>query len=158
MRAQESIRAVLYRCCRALDRADPELLATVYHPDATEVHGDYSGAAAGFRERALRNVERRFEVMRHSLGTIIIELVGDTAYSEAYFVASCVLRERSDGQKMLTELHGRYLDVFEVRDGEWRIASRVVVKDFRDVRAITDPVENYPLAQWGPADPSYLRN
>lgn len=153
--AREQILSVLVRCCRALDRADAELLTTVYHPDAVEIHGDYTGSAEGFRARAIRNVQERFEVMRHSLGTVVIDIDGDHAHAESYFVASCVLRERSEGQRMLSELHGRYLDRFECRGAEWRIAKRVVVKDFRDVRPIADPVERYPLAQWGREDPSY---
>lgn len=155
---REEITRVLYRVCRGLDRADAELYASGYHPDATEVHADYSGTAVGFRERALRRVPVRFEVMRHALDTITIEISGDRAHVESYVTAECVLRVRRDGQKMVTELHGRYVDLFERRNGEWRIAHRVVVKDYRDVRPINDPPEQYPLAQWGTDDPSYARD
>lgn len=154
---RDEITRVLYRICRGLDRADADLYASGYHPDATEVHADHSGSAADFRERALRRVPVRFEVMRHALDTITIEISGERAHVESYVTAECVLRERHDGRKVVTTLHGRYVDLFERRNGEWRIAHRVVVKDFRDVRPIDDPPEQYPLAQWGTGDPSYAR-
>lgn len=154
---REEITQVLHRLCRGLDRADARLCASCYHPDATEVHGDWCGSAAGFYERALGRIPDRYEVMRHSLSTITIELDGDRAHVESYVTAACVLRERRAGRKIVSVLHGRYVDLFERRAGEWRIAHRVVVKDYRDVRAIDDPAEQYPLAEWGPADPSYLR-
>lgn len=154
---RDEITRVLYRVCRGLDRADAGLYAGGYHPDATEVHADYSGTAAGFRERALRRVPVRFEVMRHTLDTITIEISGERAHVESYVTAECVLRERRAGRKVVSTLHGRYVDLFERRNGEWRISHRVVVKDFRDVRPLDDPPEQYPLAQWGTGDPSYAR-
>src|SRR5262249_46053549 len=68
---REAIRSLLSRFCRAIDRRDAELLATVYWDDAYEWHGAYRGPAAGFREMATKG-PGGFEVMRHSLGTINI--------------------------------------------------------------------------------------
>src|SRR5215467_9672834 len=111
---REAIRLVLYRYCRAIDRRDGPLLDSVYWEDAYEWHGGYRGSAAGFRDLAMHG-PGLFEVMRHSLGTINIDLEGDLAYSEAYFVATGVLRERRDGERMLRVYEGRYIDKFERR-------------------------------------------
>ena len=152
---RDAIRDVLNRYCRSIDRADAAALASAYHPDAQETHGNHTGDAAAFRSRAVRNTQERFLRMHHSLGTINIDLAGDVAYSEAYFAAGCVLRPAQDHKPMITVLHGRYLDRFERRDGAWKIAKRTVVKDYRDVRAVDDPPEQYPLGDWGALDPLY---
>jgi hypothetical protein len=151
---REAIRSVLYRYCRAIDRRDAPLLESVYWDGANEWHGGYRGSAAGFRELAMQG-PGSFEVMRHSLGTINIDLDGDVAYSEAYFVASGVLRERRDGERMLRVHEGRYLDKFERRRGEWRITRRTVVKDFIDLRPLTEPDEPYPPSEPGRGDLVY---
>src|SRR5262249_18411221 len=113
--------------------------------------------AAGFREVAV-NGPGSFEVMRHSLGTINIDLAGDVAYSEAYFVASGVLRERTDGERMLRVHEGRYIDRFERRGREWRIMRRTVVKDFIDLRRLAEPDEPYPASEPGRGDLVYHRD
>jgi hypothetical protein len=154
---REAIRSVLYRYCRAIDRRDAPLLESVYWDGAYEWHGGYRGPAAGFRELAMHG-PWSFEVMRHSLGTINIDLDGDLAYSEAYFVASGVLRERRDGQRMLRVHEGGYIDTFERRGDEWRIIRRTVVKDFIDLRPLTEPDEPYPASEPGRGDLVYQRH
>jgi hypothetical protein len=37
------IHEVLTRYCRGIDRCDAELLESVYHPDATDNHGQFVG-------------------------------------------------------------------------------------------------------------------
>jgi ketosteroid isomerase-like protein len=144
---REAIRCLLYRFCRAIDRRDAELLATVYWDDASEWHGAYRGPAAGFRELATGG-PGGFEVMRHTLGTINVDLAGDHASSEAYFVASGVPRAHHGEPRMLRVHEGRYLDELERRGGEWRIVHRTVVKDFIELRPLTEADEpEYAVAR-----------
>jgi hypothetical protein len=152
---KEAIRSVLFRYCRAIDRCDPELLATVYHPDATDDHGAYSGPAAGFIAWYLANAPRTLKTMQHSLGTILIELCGDVAVSEAYFTAKNLRRATTRTPELMDMLIGRYVDRFERRAGEWRIARRIVVKDFRDVRPVADEAEAYRASRQDRDDPLY---
>jgi hypothetical protein len=43
-----AITEVLHRCCRALDRMDPDLMDTVWHPDGTADYGPaFQGSASG---------------------------------------------------------------------------------------------------------------
>jgi hypothetical protein len=152
---KEAIRTVLGRFCRGVDRGDARALASVYHAGALEHHGDFAGSAADWMRLALDVAPQHFTVMHHSLGTSNIELMGDIAAVETYFSAGCVMRGETEGAPVATTIHGRYVDRFERRDGEWRIANRVVVKDFREVRQIDDPEEKYPLGRWGAGDPVY---
>jgi hypothetical protein len=153
----EAIRAVLGRYCRAIDRADAGLLATVFHPDATDDHGEFQGTAADFARWAMAEGPKRYQTMQHTLGTINIELDGDVAYTEAYFSNPGILRAPQDGQRMLSVLVGRYVDRLERRQGEWRIAARVVVKDYREVRPLSEADDLYKRAIQGPEDYVYRR-
>ena len=45
---KQSIREVLTRYCRAVDRMDRDLLISVYHPDAVDDHGFFVGAREDF--------------------------------------------------------------------------------------------------------------
>jgi SnoaL-like domain len=49
--AKLAITEVSYRCCRALDRMDPDLMDTVWHPDGTADYGPaFRGSASGLLE------------------------------------------------------------------------------------------------------------
>jgi SnoaL-like domain len=152
---REAIRCVIHRLARAVDRRDRAQLESCYHPDAMEDHGALVGTAARFCELA-STPPGIYERMHHNVGTIHIELDGDVARSEAYVCASGRLIERAaDGAVRTRSIYARYVDRFERRQGEWRIAQRIVVKDWTDVRAVTDPDEDYPLGQNGLDDIGY---
>jgi ketosteroid isomerase-like protein len=153
----EAIRAVLGRYCRAIDRADAGLLSTVFHEDATDDHGEFRGSAGDFAKWAMTEGPKRYQTMQHTLGTINIELDGDVAYTEAYFANPGVLRMPQGGEPMLSVLIGRYVDRLERRHGEWRIASRVVVKDYREVRPLHEADDLYKRSVQGPEDYVYRR-
>tara|TARA_B110000263_G_scaffold208841_1_gene190662 strand:+ start:709 stop:1185 length:477 start_codon:yes stop_codon:yes gene_type:complete len=124
---EEEIRRVLYTYCRGVDRADVEILRSVYHPDAIDDHGSFRLVAAEAIERIIESV-RRTKSSQHNLTNILVQVDGDYASSEAY--ANCQLLEYSPGGDRLRMLGLRYLDRFERRNGEWRIANRLVVHDW----------------------------
>lgn len=154
---REAIRCVIHRLARAVDRRDRAQLESCYHPDAMEDHGALVGAAARFCELA-STPPGIYEWIHHNVGTIHIELDGDVARSEAYVCASGRLIERApDGAVQSRTIYARCVDRFEKRHGEWRIAQRIVVKDWTDVRSVTDPDEDYPLGRNGREDISYTQ-
>jgi hypothetical protein len=123
---EAAIRKVLVRYSRAIDRMDWDLLRTCYHPDAVDDHGLYCGDVEGFID-LLREKLPRDESTTHFIGNQEIDVEGDVAYAET----ACIARHRQpavDG-KAASDYFGflRYCDRFERRDGEWRIAHRVVV-------------------------------
>ncbi|NGP07381.1 nuclear transport factor 2 family protein [Rhodococcus sp. 14C212] len=153
---RERIREILHLYCRAVDRGDRELLSSLYHPDAVDDHGSFVGSAEEFVEHAMAGVDTRYESTTHSLGTIIIDLDGDTAYTESYFTGMHLLKPNGENDRKLLTSVGRYVDRFERRNNEWRIASRVVVKTFRDVRTVTEPIgDRFVLGSRSRLDPAY---
>ncbi len=130
---EQAIRAVLANYCRAIDRMDHDLLRTVYHPDALDTGRPTtriptSGPVERFFATVAESDAVGLESSSIALCQTIFEFDGDVALTETYFVSFFRFR-REDG--VLQESHaGRYLDRFERRDGEWRIAHRHVVIDW----------------------------
>jgi hypothetical protein len=116
----------LHRYARGLDRRDEELLRSAYHPDATEDHaGAYVGGVDGLVEYLFR-VHERFAGYQRYVTNVSIQLDGDQAHGEAYFLS--VIHEGPHRPVALSG--GRYVDRFERRAGDWRIATRVVVLEW----------------------------
>lgn len=132
---REAIRECLYRYCRGVDRGDEIALRATYWDDATDRHGPYQGTASGFCDWAMSSRESAGRMI-HMIGNIMIELHGDHAVAESYFYAVQEDRKIAD-VPMEVVLHGRYIDRFERRVGEWKVAARTVVYDW----SRTKPVE-----------------
>ncbi len=130
IQAKDAIRTVIFTYCRAIDRCDTELLLSCYHPGAFDDHGNFKGAVEEFAPWVM-NLLATMERTTHSIHNMLIRVDGDTAKSEAYFVAY----HRIDDHDLM--VGGRYLDQFECRDVSWRIANRLVVIDWSQRFAAT---------------------
>ena len=136
---REAIRDVIYRYCRAVDRADVELLKSCYWSDGFDDHGFYGGNAHEFAE-FVGPLLRVTTSTTHSCSNPIIEIEGDKAYCETQVD---VLHRIVEGDDFINEWgQCRYLDIFEKRDGVWRIAVRTYAGDgmFWFTRHPEDPV------------------
>lgn len=122
---QNEIRDVYYRYCRGIDRRQYDLVRGCYHPDAIDDHGEYIGGVDGFIEHVERTIGRYDRTM-HFLGNILIDVDGDRARGEAYTMAYHHLPAGKKPERFFV-VALRYVDDFERRDGEWRIAHRVCV-------------------------------
>ena len=156
---REAIRDCIYRCCRGIDRVDEAALRSAYWPDAACRHGAHEGSGAEFVDWALAG-RRGGTRSIHLIGNILIELHGEVAAVESYFRTTLEGRDAQD-QPQETLLAGRYVDRFERRDGEWRVAARTVVYDW--VRHTRLPAEmtgaalgaRQPTGAHMPDDPLY---
>ena len=155
---REAIRDCLFRYSRAIDRCDMPLLATAYWPGAIDRHSGFTGTIEEFIAWA----EPRLRAIPHSvhmLGNILIRVDGDQARVETYFWSVNVLAEGDVREALVS---GRYLDRFERRDDEWRIAERLVVHDWFRESADTGDWSKGPfgwadleLGRAAPDDSSY---
>lgn len=137
---REAIRDCLYRYCRGIDRIDSELILSAYWPDASDEHGNFTGRTAQeFLDHAVP-ILRSIESTAHFIGNILIDIAGKEAFVETYIQAWHRMR-RPDGSCYDHASGSRFIDRMEKRADEWRIARRVVVRDwFRE----------YPEgAEWG---------
>ena len=128
---RHQIYQVLLRYCRGIDRADPELLRSVYHDGAASRHWsrEFSDAKTDFVEFAVRRIEGFGMVTQHHITNCLIEVDGDSASAETYLIALQPTRVE-DGTEVLSIIGGRYLDRFERRDGRWGLVKRSVVNDW----------------------------
>ncbi|HET8612091.1 MAG TPA: nuclear transport factor 2 family protein [Sphingomonas sp.] len=139
---KQALHELAMRYSRAIDRRDPELLATVYHPDAHDEHGAFFDGPASTFIANLKKTMAVFEVSQHMIGNASYRLDGDYAEGELYFTA---YHRTLPPEPRHEIVRGRYLDRYERRDGEWRIAYR---------RLVWDSYETTPVQ---PADTETLR-
>jgi hypothetical protein len=122
-----AIGQVLARYCRAIDRLDAALLESVYWRDARDDHGPFQGNREEFVEWAMREMRARHSVTAHALNQSYFEFRDDQAAVETHYV----VRSWGSGDQasIFRILSGRYLDLMEKRDGEWRILERTTMYD-----------------------------
>ena len=140
--AERAIRRVLMRYARGIDRRDFALVASCYHPGATDDHGSFRGTIEEFIPWVRTSLER-FDTTMHFLGNVLIDLEPrpepdsgvEVAHVETYCVAYHRLRDRD-----VDSIAGlRYVDRFERREGEWRIADRTIVVEWNRVDDVVSP-------------------
>jgi hypothetical protein len=131
-----SIEDALCRYARGVDRSDWELVRAAYHPDAYDDHGDYKGGVDGLIDWLRKRFAQAAGGM-HFLGNCLIEFAEPRlALAETSFISQRLRPAGAEeagasgsGDTLCRQSWGRYVDRFECRDGEWRIARRTVVLD-----------------------------
>lgn len=156
-----AIQDLVHRWCRAIDRLDFEAMRGIFHEGAIDNHNHYHGDIPGL----LAWIESRHEKITfsmHMVGNMVIEFASPTvALSETY--VWCIQRYPADAKEALVGLTGgaqgadgegmdlmacsRYLDRHEKRAGEWRIAQRTVVTDWKGLQPF-DGNAPVPKPQW----------
>lgn len=136
---RQAIHDLLMRYCRGVDRLDRDLILSCYHPDAWDDHGSFAGSPEAFADWVFAGHRDQVIHCTHFLANSLVRFDDDdVAYGESYVIA--VHRRLLDGRLHDMMGAGRYIDRFERRDGQWRIARRTVIGDWDRV----DPVDR----QW----------
>ncbi len=159
LRDREMIRDVVYKLCRAVDRRDTEALRSAFHPDATDNHGAKPWGVEDYVQFS-KERNKLIPFSMHQLGNVLIEFASENvALVESYIwnvtrfpagdanlfahpAAGANLATLSAG---VTDVFGahRYVDRFE-RRGDWRIARRVVVFEWRTYLPVPALMPNFP--------------
>jgi hypothetical protein len=151
---RQEIEHVLKLYCRAIDRLDMELLKSIYHPDGTDDHGSFCGNAHEFAEYIIPSMQVAITDGIHTVTHCTIDVEGDFATSEAYYWA---YQRSPGGEEVVTAFFGedyaakaraegtidgyhdyycggRYIDLFERRNGQWKILRRKITNEWNDIR------------------------
>jgi ketosteroid isomerase-like protein len=158
--AREAIREAMARYCRGIDRLDTDLIKSAYHPDAFDDHGPFKGVRDDFVEWIIPFLRREYVTTTHHLTTQSIDLSGDVAHVETYAI---VVQEKHVGGDIVQLVaNSRYVDRFEKRDGDWRIAHRVVVTDSARTDTVapwqgTSPISSMTRGTRDHTDPVFQR-
>jgi len=150
---------VLMRYTHSMDRLDDEMLHSVFWPDAVVAFPSdvYQGDVKGFLNQfLLPELHDRFSRTQHFVGNFRCELEGDTAYVEAYLMANH--RGTADHWKWANKhviLWGRYVQRYERRDNEWKIAEHRLLLDFeKDLEGDWHDLPEDQLGKRDGTDPS----
>lgn len=141
---REAIRDAIAAYAHAIDRRRWDMMERLFHPDATFGFGPIEGDWQAFVAQA-RTIIDACLATQHQLGQTLIGFDdADTAHAETYmtathivpagYPATSVFPDR--GEAYSAVIAGRYVDRFEKRGGEWRIARRQGLYDWREYRAI----------------------
>lgn len=148
---KQAIYEVVCRFCRGADRLDKELMLSCYHPGALYHYAGYDGTVEGAFEWGWSWLSG-LEGTLHVIGNHLIDLHGEQALSETYLNAYHWGEPRSDPAKNYRS-GTRYVDRFERRAGEWKIAERWMMRSFARYEGdagkleVPDEVNKWPASR-----------
>ncbi|MDO9358831.1 MAG: nuclear transport factor 2 family protein [Polaromonas sp.] len=133
--------------CRAVDRLDKQGMLDCFYPGTIDSHGPYIGPVEGLVDWILQR-HKPIHFSSHFVGNQVIEFVSeDLALVETY--VRTIQQYPPEAKAQLAQFTGgaaggegvwmdiftssRYLDRFERRDGEWRIARRDLIQDWKQL-------------------------
>ena len=146
----------LMRYCRGVDRMDLELMKSTYWPDSTDDHGRFVGGGYQWCQEAMRSREVLVSC-NHHVSNVYSEIERERAKRESMFIVVTTYRDRSP----IMMLGGRYRDLCEKRDGEWKILRRICIWDWNqefEAKPGWHLMRAPEISNWGtfhPEDPVY---
>lgn len=156
---KEAVHTVILRLARGVDRLDWDGVRACFWDDATDDHGVFRGDPDAFVAWGRESLPSWSAATMHLILNCLIEVDGDVALAETYVLA--IHRALADEAGTVKDVFAgaRYADRFERRDGEWRIADRLVVHDWGREDAVTsglaiDP--SYTVGRRDKSDPAYV--
>lgn len=149
--SRAQIHETLVRYCRGVDRLDRDLVVSAFHEDAVDQHQGLRLEGAETIADTLLS-RQLFPVKRttHNILNHYCRLVGEQAVTETYMLVYQV-REVA-ATNVLQEIGGRYVDRFERRDGNWKIAEQAVVIEYKNWRHFTDVFADADVRAETPSD------
>jgi ketosteroid isomerase-like protein len=121
---------LVMNCAQAQDRHDWSAVAATYAEDAVYRHpgGEMVGVEAIVQRT--RNALEALDASQHLLGSMTVDVDGNTAHARCYFHAQHV-REGARGGDLYT-IAGTYADTLVRTPDGWRIRERVQTYQWRN--------------------------
>lgn len=144
LEARHAIEDCLLRFARAIDRKDWDEALRSYHENAFDDHGFFKGSPDKFIE-VLKGTHANQDHSMHLCTNILIDFSSkDSALVESYIIAIQRFLPDSENECGVRNIGvARYLDHFESRHGNWRVAKRVLVLGDIIKSSMTMPL-NFP--------------
>lgn len=125
LRDRQAIYDVLKRYARGTDRHDADLIRSAFWPDAKVSYGAPTSVEE-FVKWGIEGHARAYEQNQHHITGQTVEIDGNVAHVESY-VVYFLLAGKKPGDNIIGS--GRYIERYEKRNGEWRIAVREYIRD-----------------------------
>ncbi|KEO85951.1 hypothetical protein EH30_15695 [Erythrobacter sp. JL475] len=141
---REAIRDIIAAYAHAIDRRRWGMMEHLFHSDARFRFGVVEGDWRGFVDQARAIIDPCLAT-QHQLGQVQFGFEGDTVcHTETYMTAMHTIPAGypipdvfpDKGKIYSAVIAGRYVDRFEKRSGEWRIAQRTGLYDWREFREV----------------------
>lgn len=163
LEARTEIEDALKRFARAVDRQDWKLARTLYHDGAFDDHGFFKGPPDEFLAHITKTHVHQDHSMHFNTNVLIEFTAADKAFVETYVLVLQRFRPGdakvpagSAGLRVLAS--ARYLDRFERRNGEWRVAHRTLVFGDMQPEPMKEPIKfppEFTVQAHGMDDPLY---
>jgi hypothetical protein len=134
---KQEIHDALMRYCRGVDRCDEDLMRSVYHEDARA----FGAPAWEFVKEFIPANRDATSFTVHAIQNLMIDVQGDEAFSEAYFVT--YVGRPDGGVEYVDAFCGRYIDRWEKRHGRWAVAHRETAREWARANALG--LDEFPI-------------
>ncbi len=142
---EHQLHKLVHGYCRAVDRGDLELLKNLYHHDAEDAHGGFSGGSAEDFIGQLAAARPYLRSMQHNITTVNFAIDGPIAEGEIYTIAIHTLNAGDRDVDVI--VGGRYLDKYEKRDDTWKFTARTIVTDWARVNDPSTVEFSHPITR-----------
>ena len=122
LEAERAVRDGLARFARVIDGKDWAALGDVFAPDLTFDYGTGESAGIAALEANMRRFLDACGPTQHLIGSVTVEVTGQTALSRAYVQARH--QRAADPAGTVFDTCGEYIDRWELRTAGWRIVRR----------------------------------
>lgn len=141
---RDAIRDVVTTYCRGVDRFDRDLVLSTYHADAGDDHAGFVGGPEEFYDWVREMHGTHHHVTQHYVANHLVEIDGDVAHAETYFIYAAMNKEGAPFSLM----GGRYIDRLEKRDDNWAIADRCMLAEW--AAPAINTIEGSQTSEGGP--------
>jgi SnoaL-like domain len=148
---KQEIHDQLMRYCRGCDRGDLELLNSIFVSEGAEGErgwrntsvtiGILKGAKTAVAEKDRVGSKTSVNTSFHFIGNVLVDVAGDKATSEAYFISYLVIDR--GGVEYLRPRAGRYLNWWVRRPDGWRTIGRRVIEEWNLLSEIREHAPFY---------------
>jgi hypothetical protein len=129
---KQAIAETIYRYAQAVDRRDPDVMASVFVAGGKLHLGTYDDDVDDLVARWRSGEPTDFLLTHHQVGNILIEFrVAGSAVAVTYLTA--LQRAQHDGNLVDEIVRARYLDRLVKQGDTWRFSERTLVYDWSHV-------------------------
>jgi SnoaL-like domain len=142
------LRKLVHTYCRAVDRGDFAQVRSLYHHDAVDAHGGFTGSAGNTVDdfvAQLAATRPYIRSMQHHITTVNFAISGPAAEGEIYTISTHTLVGRDRDLDVV--VGGRYLDKYEKRDDVWKLVERTIVTDWATVNDPSTVDLSHPITR-----------
>lgn len=127
--SRAEIEEVLYAYARGNDHGDDAMIRDCFWPESRHKHGRFEGSSSDFVGFAMK-IGSTLKYSKHHISNVSIRINGERAFSECYYNAHHRRPDKAGTGEEDQWFEGRYIDLWERRDGTWKIIYRRGTTDF----------------------------